>query len=96
MSDPHVLKILVIGKSRTGKTNLVNKWTKNIFYKEHKPTTVSESGSKIFEKKGKLYHIQLWDLPNKDKNLEEIKLFAKDAHCVIILSDVNDYKIRQK
>ena len=95
MSDPHVLKILVIGKSRTGKTNLVNKWTKNIFYKEHKPTTVSEFGSKIFEKKGKLYHIQLWDFPNKNKNLEEIKLFSKDAHGVIILSDVNDYKIRQ-
>ena len=96
MSDTLVLKILVIGKARTGKTSLVNKWTKNIFDKEHKPTTVSEFGSKIFEKKGKLYNIQLWDLPYKNKNLEEIKVHAKDAHGVIILSDVNDYKLKKQ
>ena len=33
---------------------------------------------------------------NPNKNLEETKVHAKDAHGVIILSDVNDYKIRQK
>ena len=96
MSDPLVLKILVVGKSRTGKTSLVNKWTKNIFYKEHKPTTVSEFGFKSFEKKGKLYNIQLWDLPYQNKNFEETKVHAKDAHGVIILSDVNDYKLKKQ
>ena len=33
---------------------------------------------------------------NPNKNLEETKVHAKDAHGVIILSDVNDYKLKKK
>ena len=48
------LKIIVIGTSGTGKTSLVNKWTKNLFSEAYKATIVSEFGFKIFEKDGKL------------------------------------------
>jgi len=56
------LKIVVIGNSGTGKTSFVNKWTKNTFSDTYKATIVSEFGYKIFEFKGKIYRIQLWDL----------------------------------
>ena len=46
------LKIIVIGTSGTGKTSLVNKWTKNLFSEVYKATIVSEFGFKIFEKDG--------------------------------------------
>ena len=95
MSDSFDLKIMVIGNSGTGKTNLVNKWTKNIFCDEYKQTTVSEFGSKNFETKGQTYRIQIWDLPSQDKNFMVAKIFAKDAHCIIILSDATDYKTRE-
>ena len=44
------LKIIAIGTSGTGKTSVVNKWTKNLFSEAYKATIVSEFGFKIFEK----------------------------------------------
>ena len=81
------LKIIVVGSSGTGKTSYVAKWTKNIFNESYKPTIVSEFGFKVFEQKGKLYRIQLWDLAGQDKNSNITKIFAKDSHGCIILSD---------
>ena len=81
------LKIIVIGASGTGKTSYVNKWTKNIFTEEYKATIVSEFGFKVFEQAGKLYRIQLWDLAGQDKNSTVTKIFAKDSHGCIIVTD---------
>ena len=81
------LKIIVIGSSGTGKTSYVNKWTKNVFLEEYKATIVSEFGFKVFEQEGKLYRIQLWDLAGQDKNSTVTKIFAKDSHGCVILSD---------
>ena len=81
------LKIIVIGSSGTGKTSYVNKWTKNVFLEEYKATIVSEFGFKVFEQEGKLYRIQLWDLAGQDKNATVTKIFAKDSHGCVILSD---------
>ena len=81
------LKIIVVGSSGTGKTSYVNKWTKNIFQDEYKATIVSEFGFKVFEQEGKLYRIQLWDLAGQDKNATVTKIFAKDSHGCVILSD---------
>ncbi len=81
------LKIIVIGSSGTGKTSYVNKWTKNIFDDKYRATIVSEFGFKVFEHEGKLYRIQLWDLGGQDKNSTITKIFAKDSHGCIIVSD---------
>ena len=90
------LKIIVIGSSGTGKTSLVNKWTKNIFNEAYKATIVSEFGFKIFENEGKLYSIQLWDLAGQDKNGMVTKLFAKDAHGCVVMSDATNIETRKE
>ena len=90
------LKIIVSGNSGTGKTSLVNKWTKNIFSEVYKATIVSEFGFKIFEKEGKLYRIQLWDLAGQDKNAMVTKIFAKDSHGCIIVSDATNLQSREE
>ena len=81
------LKIIGIGSSGTGKTSLVNKWTKNTFEEKYKATIVSEFGFKVFENEGKLYRIQLWDLGGQDKNSTITKIFAKDSHGCVIVAD---------
>ena len=90
------LKLIVIGTAQTGKTSLVNKWTKNLFSETYKATIVSEFGFKIFEKDGKLYRIQLWDLAGQDKNAMVTKIFAKDAHGCIIMSDATNKQTREE
>ena len=82
------LKIIVIGSSGAGKTSYVNKWTKNVFPEDYKATVVSEFGFKIFEHEGKLYRIQIWDLAGQDKNTTVTKIFAKDSHGCVIITDV--------
>ena len=90
------LKIIVIGTSGTGKTSFVNKWTKNIFSDTYKATIVSEFGFKIFEQDGKLYRIQLWDLAGQDKNAMVTKIFAKDAHGCVVMSDATNSQTREE
>ena len=90
------LKIIVIGTSGTGKTSFVNKWTKNIFSDTYKATIVSEFGFKIFEQEGKLYRIQLWDLAGQDKNAMVTKIFAKDAHGCVVMSDATNEETRNE
>ena len=86
------LKIIVVGNSGTGKTSFVNKWIKNTFDENYKATIVSEFSYKIIDYKGKNYKIQLWDLAGMDQNICITKIFSKDSHGCIVLSDITNPK----
>ena len=86
------LKLLVIGSSGTGKTSLVQRWTKNEFSGDHRPSIVSEFGFKLFEYKNKQYRIQLWDIGGQDKSPSMMNIFAKDTYGCLVLSDCTDQK----
>ena len=90
------LKLIVVGNSKTGKTSFVNKWTKNIFNSTYQATIVSEFGFKIYEKEGKLYRIQLWDLAGEDKNNMVTEIFSKDSHGCIFVSDAENIQTREE
>ena len=84
------LKLIVVGCSGTGKTSFVSKWTKDIFEDNYKATVVSEFSYKIFEYKGKYYKVQLWDIAGQDQNICITKIFSKDSHGCIVLTDIKD------
>ena len=86
------LKIIVVGNSGAGKTSFVNKWIKNTFDENYKATIVSEFSYKIFDYKDKSYKIQLWDLAGMDQNICITKIFSKDSHGCVVLSDITDKK----
>ena len=90
------LKIIVLGKAGTGKTSFVNQWTKGTFNENYKATIVSEFGFKIFDDNGTSYRIQIWDLAGQDNNATVTKIFAKDSHGVVILSEANMKETRQQ
>ena len=90
------LKIIVIGKSGTGKTSYVNKWTKNIFSENYKATIVSEYGFKIYEHDGKLYRIQLWDIAGQDRSAKLTKTFAKGSHGCVVMCDATNTLTREE
>ena len=89
-STNNELKIIVVGNSGTGKTSFVNKWIKGTFDENYKATIVSEFSYKIFDYKDKSYKIQLWDLAGMDQNICITKIFSKDSHGCIVVSDIND------
>ena len=90
------IKIIVIGKSFSGKTSFVNKWTKNLFDETYKATIVSEYGLKIYEHEGKYYRIQLWDVAGQDHNAKLTKTFAKNSHGAIIMCDATNIISREE
>ena len=90
------LKIIVIGKSGTGKTSYVNKWTKNIFTENYKATIVSEYGYKVHQIKGKFYRIQLWDIGGQDRCSNITKTFAKNSHGSIVVCDATNTDTREE
>ncbi len=85
------LKIIIIGSSGTGKTSLVKRWLGQDF-EPTKPTIVSEFSNKIFKQGEILYRAQLWDIGGQDKSTAITKIFAKDSHGCIVVSDVNNEK----
>ena len=91
-SSKNDIKIIVVGNSGTGKTSFVNKWIKNTFDENYKATIVSEFSYKIFDYKDKSYKIQLWDLAGMDQNICITKIFSKDSHGCVVLSDITDKK----
>ena len=90
------LKIIIIGESGTGKTSFVNKWTKGTFSEVYKATIISEFNFKIVEEQGKFYRIQIWDLAGQDKNAMVTRIFAKDAHGCIVMSDASEIETRDQ
>ena len=90
------IKIIVVGNSGTGKTSFVNKWIKDTFDEAYKATIVSEFSFKVIEYKDKSYKIQLWDLAGMDQNICITKIFSKDSHGCIVLSDITNEKTLQE
>ena len=83
------LKIIVLGNSGTGKTTLVKRWM-GVETDSIKPTIVSEYSTKVFTYNDKIYRIQLWDIGGQDKSIEVAKVFSKDSHGCILVSDVSN------
>ena len=86
------LKIIIVGNSGTGKTSYVNKWVKDEFTEQYHVTIVSEFSYKVTEYKGKIYKINIWDLAGMDQNICITKIFSKDAHGCVVLTDITNEK----
>ena len=87
-NDLRELKIMIIGSSGGGKTSFVQRWTKGEFSNDYKATIISDFGFKIFNYKNILYRIQLWDIGGQDKSSSMAKIFARDSHGCIVVTDI--------
>ena len=88
-NDLRELKIMIIGSSGGGKTSFVQRWTKGEFSDDYKATIISDFGFKIFNYKDDLYRIQLWDIGGQDKSSSMAKIFARDSHGCIVVTDIS-------
>ena len=84
------IKIIIIGKSGSGKTSFVNRWIKDKFSEEYKSTIISEYSSKIYKYNNKNYKINLWDIAGQDHFASLVKAFSKDAQGCITMGNILD------
>ena len=90
------LKIVIIGDPNTGKSKFFEKYTKNIFDDIYRATIVAEFHFKLIEFDGYIYRLHLWDISGKDSDCKITKIFAKDAHGCIIMTDATNPKTRER
>ena len=84
------LKIVVVGNSGTGKTSFCKRWINDEFDNTYKATVLSDFSYKVYEFEGNYYKIQFWDIAGQDKNIYTSKVFTKNAHGCILLSDLTN------
>ena len=82
------IKIIVIGDTGVGKTNLINT-SIGISFLDNNTTSVSSSFvSKQFIINNKKYNINLWDTAGQEKYKSITKLFLKGSEIVILVYDI--------
>ena len=90
LDDDSAIKIILLGESGTGKSNLINICC-NL---EFNPNTQSNITSAILEKTislGKIqYNIKLWDTAGQERFRAVNNLFIKDSKICVFVYDVNN------
>ena len=92
IEDYEEIKVILLGDTGVGKTNLISTSIGNSFMDEKNPTISASYILKKFEIKGKKYALNLWDTAGQEKYLRVTKLFFKGSGIVILVYDITNSK----
>ena len=90
MSDnrEEFVKVILLGESGVGKTNLINIFTGGEFNENEAVSLTSSFLLKKITVNGKKYTIQLWDTIGQERLRQLTKLFYNDSKIVIFVYDI--------
>jgi len=89
----HTYKVIVIGESGVGKSNILNRWIKGNFGIDLAITTQSQLYQKLFRVSNPKNHnpesvaVQLWDTAGQERFLSITRQFYRNAKGVVIVYD---------
>ena len=83
-----LLKIVIIGESGVGKTNLVGRYVHDTFSDEALPTVGVDFTLKTMEIKGKMVKTQFWDTAGQEKLKAITTAYYKNANGAILVYDI--------
>lgn len=91
MSEDHqMFKIVVIGNSGTGKTNILTRYIGNSFNPSRNATIGVEFLKKMVKVGNQDMRIMLWDTAGQEQYKALSKVYYKGASGVLIVYDVTD------
>ena len=83
-----IAKVVVIGESGVGKTNILSRFCKNEFLLDTRSTIGVEFLSKIVEVKDKKIKLQIWDTAGQEKYKSITHSFYCNSNAAIIVFDL--------
>lgn len=86
----YLLKIIVVGDSGVGKTNLIQRYTKDKFSPEFASTLGVDFSSLDVQLKNKRVKIQFWDTAGQEKYKAISQAYYKNTHGVFIVYDITN------
>ena len=88
----NIIKVILVGDSGTGKTNLITVSAGFPFNSKLLSTTSCSYVQKIIKKNGKEYKLNLWDTIGQEKYRSLTKIFLKGSKIVIFVYDISNKK----
>ena len=82
------LKIVVIGDSRVGKTNLIKRFITNTFNQNSKSTLGVEFMSKLYKIKNHIFKIEIWDTAGQERYKSITSVYYKGAKGALVVYDI--------
>ena len=83
-----MIKVILIGDSGVGKTNIMSKYLKNQFMENSKATVGVEFGSKLFNHQGHKIKAQIWDTAGQEKYKAITGAYYKGSKGAFIVYDI--------
>ena len=88
MSEEYSIKVILLGGSGTGKTNIIKALVDKPFDESSNSTLTSSFISKKININKKDYHLELWDTAGQEMYRSLTKLFLVDSKIVIFVYDI--------
>ena len=83
-----MIKVILIGDSGVGKTNIMSKYLKNQFMENSKATVGVEFGSKLFNHQGHKIKAQIWDTAGQEKYKAITGAYYKGCKGAFVVYDI--------
>ena len=90
------IKIVIVGESGVGKSNLINRYNGGQFNPDSLPNNSSFFMSKNLKFGEKIYRINVWDTAGQEKYHSLTKIFLNEAKIAFIVYAINSKKSYQK
>ena len=83
-----MIKVILIGDSGVGKTNIMSKFLKNQFLENSKATVGVEFGSKLFIHENHKIKAQIWDTAGQEKYKAITGAYYKGSKGALVIYDI--------
>ena len=83
-----MFKVVLVGDSFVGKTNIMSKYLKNEFHEDSKATVGVEFGAKQFQIEGHTIKAQIWDTAGQERYKAITSAYYKGAKGAFVVYDI--------
>lgn len=90
MEGEHVFKTLIIGDSSVGKSNLLLRFSDNVFHDTFLPTIGVDFKIKNVSVYDKSIKLNIWDTAGQDRFKTITQAYYKGAHGIVVVFDITD------
>ena len=88
LNEDYLFKIIVLGDCAVGKSNILSKYSKNIFNKLSKSTIGVELITKFFKYEDKIIKVNIWDTAGQERFTSMITTYYKGAKGALLVYDI--------
>merc|ERR1712110_968384 len=86
----YLFKVLIIGNSCVGKSNILLRFSENVFHESFLPTIGVDFKIKNVEVNDKVVKLHIWDTAGQERFKTITATYYKGAHGIILVYDITD------